>query len=958
MPKVNVQLPDGRVVSVDQDEATHLQQAQSSDVASAGRAETNRIESSGVVNTLEAAGEGALDTVSFGGYGKLQELRADQLNTSGARDMEARAQAHPVARFAGEAAAMLAPTGWLGDGAKVVGEGSSAIASSIGELAGGVAGKTAGRIAEGAAYGLGGAVSQSNVTGDPLTVEGALEEAGVGGILNLGFGAAGDRLFSQSERAKATLKEIAATKADAELVASRSKLFEDSPAWDQVREAHAATQGELRAQNKAIQKENLDYAESLTPEYVDKTIKSYTAAKNDVLSRINGTEYGRQAGEAAAAQREAVAAYEKTQKTYDRFVNDTTKLPKTFKKFQSAIDDLADRYGIGAEEAANAERVPGDLTSQLSATNEALKSGVSMEEMEAGRAIEDDYLKNGQGPGGNDSAMAQTIKEYRDQLSKAAKLSGGGYSTEAGHWVANGAERDVDGAMQELHDLREKLSKYSFVEKPNLPELPVKPDEWSLPGATGNLDQVRQLSQVAVDLDKSIQTARQLSRERDHAGALNELRAVTSRTQAVPGMGDLKFPELPNPPRAPIPFDELKLPKTLREFAGMGKLDPTRIQKFAAGIQPTGPLADSVGKLINELGLTAGATPGATIMELNKSLQESLPAYERLTAKAAGKKGGGLVSWLKEAGKSAAINSAGYAAFGLAHGAIGAGLGAIGRAGAKAGLEGLGESAALRGSLIAAKAGIKQKVATVMAKLGKYSKGVEKLGPVTSYLATSFPSGEVDKEKDLRRQAYNRMADIAHAATTAPDVSYMALQPLLGHPGDVGGKLHDKIMAGTLHLQQTMPKDPGIDVTLHGSNYTPSFRDSVALGARLEAIQNPMAALERCITGKADPASSETLWAQWPAVMQEAASQLAQAAPTLDITYEQASALSQTFRVPLSGLQEPSVVVALQGLYLPKPSPQQGGASGGQSSSSSSAGGRPAAVNSSVAGSSVSGLIA
>lgn len=952
MPKVNVTLPDGRVVSVDQEDATRLNQAQDSDVAAVGRGDINAAESSGIGNTVAAGLEGAADTLSFGGYGKLQELRSDQLEDSGATNMEQRAQNHPMARFAGEAAAMVAPTGWLGKGAQVAGEAGFSIASALGEGAAEVGGKAVGRFVEGSAFGVGGYVANSNVTGDPLTVEGALEEATVGGVLNLGFGMAGDKLFAKSTRAKQVLQEIEASKKDVDLLKEKGKLFSDSPAWDEVREAHSDVQNDLRSQNRDIQKENLDYAESLDPKYVDKTIKDYQKAKNEVLSRINGTEYGKQAGEAARAQNEAVDVYEKAKTKYDGFVNDTSKLPRTFNKFQSAIDELADRYGIGAEEAATATKAPDDLTSKLSATNEALKNGVSMEEMEAGRAIEDDYLKNGQGApsGANDSAMAGTVKDLRARLSRAAKLNSGGYADEAGRWVADGSSRDVDGAMQELHGLRDDLRKYSFIEKPNLPDLPIKPPDWTLPGAHGDLNELRQLSGAAVDLDKAINNARQLSREGDHAAALNELRAVQSRTSAIPGMGDLKFPELPQPPRAPLPFDEMKLPKTLREFAGMGE---DRINKFAGGVVD-GPVANGIAKLADELGLTKGASAADTIKELNKSLQESIPAYERLLAKSAkNKAGGGVLGWLKAAGKNAAIGAAGFAAFGVTGGAVGAGLGAIARGGTRAGLEGLGESAALRGSLISAKVGIRKKVAQVISKLGGVGKAAVKLGPVTAYLATAFPSGEVDKEKDLRKQAYNRVNDISHAATNAPDASYMALQPTLGHPGDIGGKLHDKIMSGTLHLQAMMPKDPGIDVTPHGSNWTPSFQQSVQLAHRLEAVQNPLAALERTLTGKADPATAETLWAQWPAMMQEAASQLAMAAPTLDISYEKSSDLSRTFRVPLSGLQEPAVVLAIQGLYIPRP-PNPGNGSGGKQSGST--GGRPAAVNSQVAGSSVSGL--
>jgi len=98
------------------------------------------------------------------------------------------------------------------------------------------------------------------------------------------------------------------------------------------------------------------------------------------------------------------------------------------------------------------------------------------------------------------------------------------------------------------------------------------------------------------------------------------------------------------------------------------------------------------------------------------------------------------------------------------------------------------------------------------------------------------------------------------------------------------------------------------------------------------------------------------LWAVYPATMNELAQELSLAAPNLTgLTYAQASAYSNLFRTPLTGLQQPAVFNAIQGNYMQAQSaaPQPAGPAGG---APKKAVGRPPAVQSPVAGSSVANL--
>jgi hypothetical protein len=163
----------------------------------------------------------------------------------------------------------------------------------------------------------------------------------------------------------------------------------------------------------------------------------------------------------------------------------------------------------------------------------------------------------------------------------------------------------------------------------------------------------------------------------------------------------------------------------------------------------------------------------------------------------------------------------------------------------------------------------------------------------------------------------------------------------------VAFKIHTAILTAVNHLAQMAPKDPGIDITLRGSNWRPSAEQSLAFAHRIEAVEDPLLAIVRTIQGDSHPAAAETLWAVHPAIMSEFAQEF-MASDHTDLTYEAEARMAQLLRIDV-GLRRPEVLATLQGMYLPKPQAPAGQSGGG-------APGRPAAVKSKVAGSSVSAL--
>ena len=234
---VNLVLSNGRVVSVDEDVAkeasktgtTHIE----SDAEGGDRLATaaNKEELSGIGHAAEAGLYGALDTVTFGGFGKL----ATSGDGADAQYYRALADEQSTARGVGTAAALLFPTGWAGAGAKTAAEATplfrltNATSKALGP------GSTKALLAEGALFGVGSHIAESNLSGDPLTIEGTLQSAGVGAVLNFGIGKITQTLFGKT----------------AEAIESEAK----NKALADARDAYAAAKDATKAAQKTAQAE-------------------------------------------------------------------------------------------------------------------------------------------------------------------------------------------------------------------------------------------------------------------------------------------------------------------------------------------------------------------------------------------------------------------------------------------------------------------------------------------------------------------------------------------------------------------------------------------------------------------------------------------------------------------------------------------------------------------------------
>lgn len=944
---VNIVTWDGRVVAVPEEDAQAISGAgnarpETDQEQGASALETQRAsESSGIGNTIEAGVEGAADTLTGGIYGKVASAIAPEYGER----MQNRAEHHGTARGIGGLAAILSPAGLFGDAAKAAGEVSAVgLASRAGAAVGESAGQIAGLATEGALFGAGAHVAETNVTGDPLTIEGFVESAGMGGMFNVGAGLVASKILGLTGIAKKGVADVAdkafsenALKETADL---GDKLFTsdgNQAAYDAFADAHKAQQAAMEKTNRQILKEAESYTEATQPPAVASTIKDANKALREMQSEILSTAYGKEAMSARNAARAENGAYEKSVTTYERFTSSTTRYPRALQGFQKAIDEVAERYGGGSSD---------ELMAQLQATQQGINNGSSLGQLSGQAAA-------GAGP----STMAEEIQGYRDQLSRASKLKSGGYDPEAGgRWNPSEADpKDVAGSMAELHDLRQKLSKFSHISVPDLPEIPVQPGAFSLPKPTGDASDVATLGKAAVDLDQSIARAREAARKGDGAGALRELAAVGERVRQV--KPDLAFPEIPTTPRATVDFPKVDLPPNLRKF---GAMMPETVSKLSNAVTNNPDAATALGRLAQTVGFDASTmAPGELVAGLQARMKSYISAQETLDRAAGLAKqdvsANAPKSWLRGMFKEMAASGTGFAAAGLAGGGfVGAAVGAGTRAIVRKALGGA-EDSLLGTALAQGKSTVATKVRGLVAKYGtSVATGVKALGPVTANLSVTL-NGEQDHEKDVRKQAVNRINEVLKAGQVANDTLYSLVKPMMGMPFDIAGKMHKFLAMALGYLVATAPKDPGMDSTLLDSQWTPSYAQVDAFARRMEAVFSPMKSLERTLAGDGHPAATEALNTVWPATMASAQEEIAMAGEQLrKLPLTRANGFSQVFAKPISSLSMPQVVLAIQGQYLPQPPTGQG-----QQGSSPTAGpnGRPPAVSSQVAGSNVSSLI-
>ncbi len=379
---------------------------------------------------------------------------------------------------------------------------------------------------------------------------------------------------------------------------------------------------------------------------------------------------------------------------------------------------------------------------------------------------------------------------------------------------------------------------------------------------------------------------------------------------------------------------DLKVPKTLEEFASW---QPAKVADWVNSAQAGGihgaraleTMADYASRFGLKVDDAAEAVVGLhnAVRAVGQAERKSAGWFSNLISRTGKTAGGRMAQSL--AGKGEPIRSLAMQAGRLGGGyLVGGPMGVI------------AEAFGLR-------AAVTNRVRAMVAKYGETGgQAFGKLAPVTARLANSM-SGEAE-DGDIRDLAVKRAEDLYRMGPVAPDAAYAVGAPIVPTAGpDFAHALANNLTSGVQYLLGFAPKDPGTAHSMGKSDWRPSYDQAEELASRLEAADDPWAAIERQLSGEGDAAGAEALWSLWPATMQELQLEITTNANKLqDLPFDKVMALSSLTRTQLDGLLLPQHVAALQSNFIPGnmqsesgPSRGTGGAPGRPASSTPPSGG-------------------
>lgn len=940
---VNVVLPGGKIVSVPEEQLTPdvkgaVTPVNPADTQQRVNEATREEEFSGLGHQVSAGIGGFLDTASFGGYGKMAEaLTGDSGDLSSL--MQKEAQENRGSRFVGEVGALVLPVGGAGlarnAGAKVTEGVLARSGQGVATKGTDAFARLAGRATEGGIVGAGGYVAETNVTGDPVTIEGLVTGAGLGAVLDAAIGKLADGLVGSSRKASARIaKEADETAAKVRIAEDHARFESPPPSWDEFRTVHKAAQQAVERENGKLATAWKNYDKVVREDVNDIARKDVSEAINEIRSYY-------------APPRGTV---QRIPQTLDEIGEEGMVSTVSAKDLKGKVEQfpITDQKKLANARAAIAEGQKDPITIAVTPQGRywvddgrhRLAAAI-----EANKPIEVRWVRGAKGL--DDAAEKDLPLHLRGKKQppkqKPAKVTG----------VEDDGTIKLDADRKVKWDDRGRR----VVEAPALTKQPMGED-------TANF--LREIEEEKTEVLKLWGGGRDITKGRwskynpeipaDKEAALEKLKAIKLKLEGRFPSAAARMRPLPLKPAPLKELNKLELPKGLTDF---GRLNPQRLEVLAKHAEEFPQVNEAFGRLLDDLGLQKTGKALDDVAGTHSRIREYLEYVSKAEAEAAevaAKESGTLLPLIRGTAKRAAKYAAGREvdrALGWgARGAVGKTLVGAGVGYAYDGTEG----ALIGATMIGAKQGLRGRVRNVVAKHGtRAGQRVERLAPVTALLAGHSVTGQKDPERDMRKQTVNRINEVIQLAQVAPDAMFVAVEDMLGDVSDVAHKLHSQVVNSLRYLVAVAPKDPGIDITFTGSNWAPTYAQTIAFAHAMEAVFDPDTSIIRALQGDGHPAATEALWTNYPAMMQELAMEVAAQMQDLDgNSYESGGAFRDLFRQPITGLQKPEVALALQGMYLPKP---EQGPGGGTSGGGQHPTGRPPAIQSRVAGSSVAGLI-
>jgi hypothetical protein len=241
-----------------------------------------------------------------------------------------------------------------------------------------------------------------------------------------------------------------------------------------------------------------------------------------------------------------------------------------------------------------------------------------------------------------------------------------------------------------------------------------------------------------------------------------------------------------------------------------------------------------------------------------------------------------------------------------------------------------------------AKAAVIGRISSGVAKYGPgLGKGIKKLGGRVDPLYTRIDGTiEARKEDDNRKDALKRRIDEINAiGPGAKDAAFFAVQPLLNDYPEFAKGLHDAFITAFNGLVSFLPRDPGTATNRGKSLWKPSDIQLRTVEKALAVFHDPMGAIESILSGVADMTTVRALETMYPPIYEEMRMGLISRMtdPTFlnSLSYDDQARLFVMTQVPLHSSFTPRSIAQSQSIYARatqnRPAPtNSGGGSGGR----------------------------
>lgn len=851
MGKVVVVRPDGSKTEVTKEQAKKLEvlgyrEESKEELVDRAVETANKEFYSQPLEQLETVAEGWAGTATFGASDKLNP------DIEGARQ---RAKYNPVHRIGGEIGA-----GVLGS-VIAPGMGSRSLATRIGAEAG-----------AGAAFGMGNAVSQSALSGDPLTVTSVLAHGGVGALLGTGTGLAGEAVIGAAGRLKR------GKIADEVFNPGEETLF-SFPKEKVARKGKQVPEWVTAAKNTPDD----DFIREFSEEVVQPVSKS-TRSTYDLVPQDKYSNFHRSIQDVTSTSKLVVDDVESQLLAKQKELRDLNKYMRRAGKSNKDAAKLTEAF---SKSAINPESsMFKDVSNKFTFIDDHYK--VYLKALKEGDPVK----------------AIKTLKEYKAMV----KAEAGDVKFKA---MSLPSVKKVQQRMDEIKSI-EDIIKLKAAAK-ELGGIPNSPSAF----ASLSKDKAERLF-ASADL---------LASKPDFRDALNSVDELLFEAGVTksgsPGERLRALWEITKSPSFKQSATNKVIsgvPKEVRraQFIHPGKT-PEVDAPVSKGPWNPPPKKDFTDSPLFEATVDFGidAAPGNVIKGTKSGGYTSKQGFFSRIVRLAGARKAS--AYAKHMGMGVGGSAAAYELGGALAGAITGGGLIAGVAGVKAAVMGRIASGVMKYG----------------PGIGKGVKKVGgRVDPLFTRIDGTIDARREDSDRKKALKA--RIDEINALGPGVKDAAFFAVQPLMGEYPEFAKGLHDAFVTAFNGLIQFIPRDPGLSFNRGKSNWSPTDIEARTFEKALSVFHDPIGAVDSILTGVADMIVVKALKTMYPPIYEEMKNGLISKMMNPEfmnsLSYEDQARLFITTEIPTHSSFTPRSIAQSQSVYAranenrqPPPNPSSNG---------------------------------